>query len=448
MTKSPYDNIRRIRIAEGIFLTLISDGRFKQNSICVNLLTPLSGKAGANAVAVNLLSKCNARLPDTRRFNNYEAALYDTKINAFAANYADAQLLELSVCSLDDHYALDNEPIARQSAELLFDCLLNPYLVDSAFDPELVELEKTAQIEKIESELNNKLSYAISKAKETLCAGEPYAVHPDGTVESIEQLTPQAVTAAYHELIAEARIEIICVGRSDFAETAALAETRFAGIGRKTVADVSSRFSPIKDKPAAVTESMQIRQAKMVMGYKNGCTDYPAIVIFNRIFGGLYTSKLFENVREKLSLCYDVASVYIRYKGVMLVYCGVDEFNLISARREIEKQLADMCKGDFSDELLEQAKLSAQNDSLTITDSLYALSFYYLGRIYRGLNESQTEPELPPPEVTMHEFDDVSRERVVAAAKSFAFDTLYILKGDSEGNNEANEGEESDDEYE
>jgi predicted Zn-dependent peptidase len=449
---------RRIEIADGICLTVISDGRFKQNSVCVNLLIPLSEQAAANAVAVNLLAKCNARLPDTRQFNNYEAALYDTDVSAWVTSFADAQLLELSVCSVDDRFALENEPVTKQAAELLFDCLLDPYFVESAFDPALVELEKTAQIAKIESELNDKRSYALSKTREILCAGEPYAIYPDGTVEAVKRLNPQTLTAAYHGLIAAARIEIICVGRSDFADVENLSKTRFAGIQRKTAADVSSRFSPLKDKPAAVTESMQIRQAKMVMGYKSGCTDYPALIIFNRIFGGLYTSKLFENVREKLSLCYDVASSYIRYKGVMLVYCGVDEANLVPARDEIQKQLADMCAGDFTDTLLEQAKLSAQNDRLTVTDSLYALSYYYLGRIYSGLSQAESPPELLPPEVTLHEFDDVTRERVVAAAKSFAFDTLYILKGDpnaetgdaqtggAESDGEESDGEESDNE--
>ena len=88
-----------------------------------------------------------------------------------------------------------------------------------------------------------------------------------------------------------------------------------------------------------ITETMDVTQAKLAMGYRAASEDTPALLLANLIFGGYSNSKLFLNVREKLSLCYYASSGYHRSKGIITVSSGIEAQNYEVARREIAAQL-------------------------------------------------------------------------------------------------------------
>ena len=60
--------------------------------------------------------------------------------------------------------------------------------------------------------------------------------------------------------------------------------------------------------------------------------DYPALYVFNELFGGSPSSRLFLNVREKHSLCYYVSSLLDIRKGLLLVSSGVQAQNIEKAK--------------------------------------------------------------------------------------------------------------------
>ena len=72
-------------------------------------------------------------------------------------------------------------------------------------------------------------------------------------------------------------------------------------------------------EPRVVEEAMDVSQGKLAMGYRCSSDDYPAMVLANLIFGGTSNSKLFLNVRERLSLCYYASSSYARSKNILTV---------------------------------------------------------------------------------------------------------------------------------
>ena len=67
---------------------------------------------------------------------------------------------------------------------------------------------------------------------------------------------------------------------------------------------------------------MDVVQGKLCMGFSTGIkptdSDYPALMVANSIFGGGAHSKLFNNVREKLSLCYYASGSLDKTKALCL----------------------------------------------------------------------------------------------------------------------------------
>jgi len=143
--------------------------------------------------------------------------------------------------------------------------------------------------------------------------------------------------------------------------------------------------------------------------------------VLNTLFGGGMTSKLFQNVREKLSLCYSVGSSYHGSKGLVTVAAGIDFDKETAAREEILRQLAACQEGHISHTELTAARealLSALRASL---DSPGAIEGYYSTAAISGSGR-----EL---EAYMAAVEAVTMEQVVQAAKSLRLHTVFFLKG-------------------
>ena len=157
------------------------------------------------------------------------------------------------------------------------------------------------------------------------------------------------------------------------------------------------------------------------MAFKSECTNAPAMKLMNSVFGGTPFSKLFLNVREKLSLCYYCSSGYNDRKGVLFVDSGVEHANIEKAKAEILNQLKAVQNGEFTDEEINNSRLSMINSLRGVTDGARSIAEWYFKQSYAGQSLS--------PEDEIERLKSVTKEDIIAAAKSLSLDTVYVLTG-------------------
>lgn len=429
--------LSRKPIGAGVHFSSVSDLKFKHNRISVNFIMPLRREtASVNAVVPYILRKGCRKCPDFSTLNARLAELYGAVLDADVTKYAAYQVLEVSIRGLDNRFALEGEDIAGECARLLAAVALDPNLgADGLFYEEDVALERQFLIDTIEAEINEKRSYAVSQCIQTMCEGEPVAVRRYGYRADAEAITPQLATEAYHRILKTAAVEVIFTGCGNPAAAEKVFTERFAGMQREPLP-----YEPVRLRTTASTvkekvERMEIAQGKMVMGMRTGSVETGeqvyAMRVFAALFGGTPFSKLFMNVREKLSLCYYCASRFDVATKLLLVDSGVETSNKLKAQDEILQQLAAVQAGDFSEEELRDTKLLMKNSVKTMTDSLTGLEGWYLAQILRGLNTTPLEDTAG--------IDAVTREHVVAAARGITLDTVYFLTGPEQ---QANQGKE------
>jgi predicted Zn-dependent peptidase len=379
--------------------------------------------ASANAVVSKILTNSCRAYPDLRSLNARLAELYAARLSGGVGNLGDTQYVELSIKTIDTRFALDGEDTMGEGVQILLDCLFDPLLQESggAFAESVTATEKQACIDTIEAELNEKRAYSVRQATKLLCKGEPVAIDPHGTIAGVEAVTPQSAYEAYRKLLAAARVEIICVGCNNFESAGEILTREFAKIPRSEMEDCHSAASVLKPEVLTHTETMEVNQSKMVLGFKCDCSDSDALAVMTKIYGGSATSKLFENVREKMSLCYYCWARFHDSKKLLIAECGVERDNIDKARDEILAQLDSMRKSDFSDTELNQALLSLDNDLKLINDSLSGIKSWYLTHIYLC--------DIITPEQAIERYTAVAkdRERIVKAANSVKLDTVYVL---------------------
>ena len=178
---------------------------------------------------------------------------------------------------------------------------------------------------------------------------------------------------------------------------------------------------------AEETEVMDIAQGKLCMGFTTSITnrdrEFPAMQVLNTLFGAGMTSKLFMNVRERLSLCYYVGSGYYGTKGILTVAAGIDFDKEEMTRGEVLRQL-DACKqGDITAEELNAAKAAILSSLRATHDSPGAIEGYYFTASLSGMGMTPAE--------YMAAVATVTREDVVAAANTLKLHSSYFLKGGS-----------------
>lgn len=414
--------INRRKIADGVYFSSITDKRYKKNLISVAFSTQLSeDTATENVIVPVLLTKCNSKLPTYKAFNNKMSRLYASGIGGTAGRQYDLQTISFGAYYLDDIYALSGEKMTGIMTDILIDCLTFPVTENGVFSEKFVELEKKTVIDNIETAINDKRSYAIERAMKTICKGEPASVCSYGTIEKAKLITPDSAYKAYRRMLETMPCEIICTGCSDFEGVAEKFAAAFEKAGRHDIENTMIALSPVKTQTEEVTERLTVNQSKLVLGFKSHSDDDAALVLLQKIFGGTTSSKLFRNVREKMSLCYYCSAARNDLKGIMLVNSGVENENIEKTKEAVIDQLEEIKNGNFTNEDINFAEMAIKNDFKSVADSAGNVSNWYFDCIRKN--------DIVTPEEKLGRYLGVSKERIIAAAKSMVLDSVYVLTG-------------------
>lgn len=416
-------------VAAGAEFLSLPDTRFKTARLSTALLLPLKEEtASSNAILPFLLRRSCAEYPSFASMQRHLNELYGARVMADVSRIGESQALIVTAVSIDDRFALHQEKIAARCAELLRMMLLEPVLADGAFPRGDVEQEKRCLTELIQSEINEKRLYARRRCEQLLCEGEGYAVNRYGSIDGVSALTPGSLTEAWRQMLNTAQVRLIYQGAGDPQPIISAFQKGFGSLASripvKNESQISSQPQPLRE----VTERMDLKQAKMVIGLRTAIAGQhpavPAMRLMNALLGATPHSLLFRNVREKLSLCYYCSSSYDRPKGVMLIDSGVEESNAVRAKEEILRQLDAVKNGNFTDEDLESARLSIVNQFQTIGDLQSTLADWYLGQSLDGT--------LTAPDKAAGDVKAVTRGQVIEAAQSVTPGIVYLLAGEED----------------
>ncbi len=419
-------SVTREEIANGVSFTTIIDKKFKTNYITVKFAAKTEeATVSKNALAVSIISSANANYPSQSAFSRRLSTLYGAVFSGDVSKLGDNQIMSLNARFIGDKYTMNGEELSRDMTQLMLDCIFNPAIQDDGFDATLFNQRKQNLIDDIDAEINDKQSYAVICANKTIFKDEPYSLTVNGTKALVDECTPENVYSAYLDILKNSRIEISFVGE-DCGDIKQMFVEAFSKIERNDNALSYYAPSMIKADTANVCDKMDVNQSKLYMAFKTDSEDYYALTFMNMIFGGTPFSKLFSNVREKLSLCYYCSSTYNDAKSCICVSSGVDNVNIEKAKKEIINQIEDVKNGNFTDEDMNNSLLSIVNSLGSVEDYAGSLAMTYFKRI---LKEDITDFE-----TQVKRFKDVTKERICKAAQSLILDTVYVMEA-NDGNN-------------
>ncbi|MCQ2436614.1 MAG: insulinase family protein [Clostridia bacterium] len=416
----------RQNIAPGVYFTPSKTCKFKANAIDVRFITPLDPKtAPMNNLVFPVITRATEKYPGTLEFRRALLNLYSAAFGDDVTKRGDLQILKLGSDFLNDKFAIGGDSILDGILDVFDQVLCHPLTENGAFVKKYVDSEKEKLIDAERGRVNNKGRYAHDKCIEHMSDGAPFGISSNGSVDDINAVTPEALYEYYRYLIDSVRVEITAVGDMDFDKVSAFFARVFNG--RKSVPDDihTSAYAADRTEVKTVYEHQSVQQGKLVLAFSTGIVygDKLAVAtnVFNEVYGSGTTSKLFMNVREKLSLCYSCGSSMNMAKGIMTVSAGIMFENEKKAYDEIMLQLEKVKNGEISDFELDSAKKSLIDYIRGIYDGTGAISGFIFGSVMTENQKSVDE--------RIAEIEAVTVADVAEVAKHVKLDTYYFLCG-------------------
>ena len=422
----------RNELMPGVFLSHLRSDKFKTACMSVTLLTQLRRETAAmNAVIPFVLHRGTTRYGDMEQLSRRMDELYGAAVEPVVRRIGEIQCIGFYGSFPEPDYLPGGEALLGDTCALMAQLLLDPVTRGGLLLPQYVDSEREKLLDIIRSRMNDKRSYALTRCIEEMCCYEDFAVSRFGSESEAENIHYKKLTRHYRELIQTCPVEIFYCGKTDFKAVSAAMREAFSTMPRGEIDyDIGTdlRMNAVEDHVRFVEEEMDVTQGKLVLGFRLGeCMeepDIPALYVFNAVYGSGATSKLFMNVREKLSLCYYASSAVYLHKGIMLVSSGIEFDKLDAARDEILAQLDSVRRGEITDDELRSAKKSVASDLRAVQDSIGELEGFYLSQALDGLDYGPAELAALA--------EDVTKEDVQAIAKSIECDLIYFLKGSGE----------------
>ncbi len=253
------------------------------------------------------------------------------------------------------YYAHLPHEYLKEAVEILSDMYLNATL-----DPEEFAREKEVVLEEIKMYADEPDSVAMENLQRALFPQHPLGRPVAGSAASLLPLTPADLKAYIRSHYVLSQTVAVVVGR--FNEKDALKFIEKALVGRQTAARPSAPsapFLPVVNECFATKEA--IHQVQLALGYRTfGVTDprkYAAVVL-DAMLGRGMSSRLFQEVREKRGLSYDISSRlhFFDDAGMLTITAGVDPRKANLALKIIEREVAKLCQKRVSATELKRTK--------------------------------------------------------------------------------------------
>ena len=414
-----------IKLGEGIEGLFIKTDRFNTTLISFNFYLPLKKEAIANnALLPFILTSCSKKYPDFSQLNYKLSRLYGARLDASAEKYGDYQLLKMTVSVINDKFSLDGESLVNRACNMLLGLIFEPNTENCEFLEKDLAREKRKAIEHIKGEISEKRIYAKNRLIEEIFENQAYGIPKCGTISDVERVTGDSLYKAWENMLSSAFIRVHVVGAAvpqGFFENIT---DKFTSLERANITDCKvSLPTPERETPKNVTEQLDVKQGKLCLGFStklcgNDDNTLPLMIMCD-VFGGGPYSRLFSNVREKMSLCYYCSASAVRQKGLITVESGIETQNAQKAEKEILNQLETVKRGEFSDFELESSiksigdSLSSYNDSQATLDAWYTLKV--------------NNDKLYSPSDIAERIKSITREDVISAASGVKLNTVYKL---------------------
>lgn len=400
------------------------DKRFKTSSINLFFISPFENKLlPEKSLLTRILTSCTKTYPKEEDFNYLLEDAYDMYVDAYSFVIGKTYITRFSVSFIRDEFITEeNIDMFDTASKVINDIIFNP-----CFKKARLEKEKQLTINEIKAKRSHSSSYAINEFFKIMFKNEIPSIDLNGTIEDIEKVTINSLKEAYLSIISSECVMYVSGNLSNLN----IKSLNNMNLGNLTKYDPTTKQFIDLDKKiinevAKVEEVKDASQSVLCMGYRildydNEKTKHQNIMLSDML-GGYFHSSLIKEIREKMSMAYNISTDISISKGYMNIYAGISSSNYQIVVDIILEIIDNYKHGLIDDEVLSLTKKAKINDIKKKGDSSQS-------NFARFMSVLMNKKYLEDNEV-IKLYDNITKEQIAKASNSLVLDTIYLLKGE------------------
>ena len=331
----------------------------------------LNQRPGVPIVAANLVLKTGSDANPAAKpgLANFVAAMLDEGTMSRNALQIADEVAHLGA-SLTTNSTMDSTTVSARSLAKNFPAALNliaDVTLRPSFPAEEVERQRAARLGQLVQQRDNPAVVAGQVASAALYGERhPYGYSEIGTEASVKGMTRQDMVAFWKQNFVPNNAALVVAGDISMNELRALAEKAF-GAWQRGAPVRPALSSPettrarvvIVDKPGAPQTQLRV----ITVGAARSSPDFRPLQVMNMALGGLFSSRINMNLREKNGYSYGTYSQFVfrRNPGPFQVAGGVRTDATAPAVTEVFNEINGIQKEPLNADELQKAKDSLAN---------------------------------------------------------------------------------------
>lgn len=253
------------------------------------------------------------------------------------------------------YYAHMPNEYLGEAVDILSDMYLRATVPEDEFDR-----EKMVVLEEIKMYEDEPDSVAMEALQRNLFPKSRLGAPVAGSAKSLMPLRPDDLRRYVKSHYRADNTIVVVAGRFDASEALDTVADAFGPLRAARAARTPS-LKPFGAPVPLVTKERDIQQAQLALGYRTfgiGDRRRYAASVMDAILGRGMSSRLFQEVREKRGLSYDVSSrmAFFRDAGMFTVTAGLDSKKADRALATIDRELKRICDKKVSKAELDRTK--------------------------------------------------------------------------------------------
>ncbi|NCC14734.1 MAG: insulinase family protein [Clostridia bacterium] len=398
--------------------------KFKTNLFILFFDLPLNrGTATQTALLAEVLKEGCKAYPDARALAIAAEEMYGALWDISIVKKGGRQLL---MFSLEAAKAVEVE----EAIAFLKAVAVEPLADNNAFSEEVIKRKKEILARRLAAAKDDKRAYAQRRCLEEAAKGTALEICADGYAEDLEQIDGKTLYDHYLKIVEHGSVKVFFCGEER--EKRKLTAFRKVFQGGEPVTSLQDATILPKQEPAFIKETAVMEQARLLLAFDTkaewGKRSYAEMLVLNQLFGGDPDSLLFQNLRERDGLCYDIKSYPYPLTGLLFVQTGIKVQDAKKAASGILKELEKLGEDAVDTKKLEQAKTALLRQYQNIADQPWSMVDFSAEQVL-GEGERGLDPFL-------RHIRNVTAEEVCRMANKARVRTIYLLSGKEAAKNE------------
>lgn len=393
-------------------MNYISSNKFSDVSVAIRTQLPLerSTITAYNILVYMLKTKTELFKTKQALISNLNEA-YGMKLACGLSSYGADLILTTRIQYIRSDW-IEEEDYIHKVKEITDQVLFHSVLDEASF-----EEAKYLYRNKLTRILDDPDGLAIYTCLTTLNTNHEISIPIQGSLDDLDQLTLQDIQNVYSAYLKADKHIFVCGCLDEEMKT------YLERMDSSSKLNSTRSLLPILDYQEEIIEK-NISQSSIALVYATSTDilseDYYKMFVMNSLLGQSPTSLLFEEVREKHSLCYSISSYLIQFDGALIITLGTNKENIEKAIDLINQQIQRIINLDFDPELLNTAKKDC-------IDSLIVAQDYPFSQIDQRFMDVLLSRDTDR-DKKIKNIQKVSLEDVSAAAKKLKKISSVIVK--------------------